>query len=119
MLSLLVTRATRRAAILLYAAPVAKEVVLRPFSDGEKPGQRSAGNSAAGTATAPPTAADTDAEDGEDATRHLVVETDEELQPQWRALESRVNNRASRPRKEGVPTGRGPRRGSAWDHENV
>jgi len=46
------------------------------------------------------------------------VSTDEELQPQWRALENRVNNRRSRQVGE-APQGRSPRRGSAWDHECV
>ena len=47
-----------------------------------------------------------------------VVTTDEELQPQWRALENRVSSRRSRVVGT-AQQGRSPRRGSAWDHECV
>ena len=46
------------------------------------------------------------------------ITTDDELQPQWRALENRVNNQRSLKVGEGK-SGRGPRRASAWDHEHV
>ena len=81
--------------------------VFRSFSADKKPGQQSIQSEAlpspVGAEKEPP----------------LVVNNDEELQPQWRALENRVNKRVSRPRVEGSPSGRGPRRGSAWDHETV
>lgn len=48
----------------------------------------------------------------------LDVSSEDELQPQWRALENRVNNRKSKKKGEG-PSGRGPRRSSAWDHDTV
>ena len=77
------------------------------------------------TATSPPTSpTDSSATNtqspsepsfGEDG----VVNTDEELQPQWKALENRVNSRRSRSLGSGAPQGRSPRRGSAWDHETV
>jgi hypothetical protein len=49
----------------------------------------------------------------------IDITDDESLQPQWRALESRVNNRRTRSVGEGTPQGRSPRRGSAWDHDTV
>ena len=49
----------------------------------------------------------------------VEVTCDEELQPQWKALENRVNMRKSKTVVPGLPTGRGPRRKGAWDHENV
>ena len=49
----------------------------------------------------------------------IDITDDEALQPEWRALESRVNNRRTRAVGEGTPQGRSPRRGSAWDHETV
>ena len=48
-----------------------------------------------------------------------VVNSDDELQPQWRALEHRVNQRKSKIISEGTPRGRSPRRPGAWDHECV
>ena len=60
------------------------------------------------------------ANEGGAAGEELEVEinSDEELQPQWRAMENRVKMRKSVPKGEG-PSGRGVRRPSAWDHENV
>jgi hypothetical protein len=48
----------------------------------------------------------------------VFVNTDEELQPQWRSLESRVLKHKSRKIGDGL-SGRSPRRSSAWDHETV
>ena len=55
----------------------------------------------------------------EDEEKLGVVNSDEELQPQWRALENRVNQRRSKKLSEGAPRGRSPRRPGAWDHEVV
>lgn len=46
-----------------------------------------------------------------------VVETDEELQEEWRALERRVSNR--KPRNIDTRSGRSKRNSSAWDAENA
>ena len=46
------------------------------------------------------------------------VTSDDDLQPQWRALEHRVNQRKTKKIGEG-PRGRSPRRPGAWDHESV
>jgi hypothetical protein len=48
----------------------------------------------------------------------LVIEDEEELQPQWKALEHRITKRANKP-KGTVRSGRGKRHPSAWDAENV
>lgn len=47
-----------------------------------------------------------------------IIDREEELQPQWKALESRVNNRRTKKIGDG-PQGRSPRRPSAWDHNVV
>ncbi len=48
----------------------------------------------------------------------LVIEDEEELQPQWKALEHRITKRVNKP-KGAVRSGRGRRHPSAWDAENV
>ena len=47
-----------------------------------------------------------------------VIEDEEELQPQWKALEHRITKRANKP-KGTVRSGRGKRHPSAWDAESV
>ena len=48
-----------------------------------------------------------------------VVESEEELQPYWKQLESRVIRRKVVKKDGTTPTGRGKRNPSAWDHEHV
>ena len=48
----------------------------------------------------------------------LVIEDEDELQPEWKALEQRITSRAHKP-KGTVRSGRGRRNPSAWDAENV
>eukprot|EP00600_Ochromonadales_sp_CCMP1393_P006922 CAMPEP_0174954588 /NCGR_PEP_ID=MMETSP0004_2-20121128/509_1 /TAXON_ID=420556 /ORGANISM="Ochromonas sp., Strain CCMP1393" /LENGTH=111 /DNA_ID=CAMNT_0016202421 /DNA_START=207 /DNA_END=542 /DNA_ORIENTATION=+ len=44
---------------------------------------------------------------------------DDGIHPQWLAMEKRVKLRKTRLKAEGIPSGRSPRRGSAWDGEHV
>lgn len=44
---------------------------------------------------------------------------DEELQPYWKAMESRVSRRKPRVIQANTPHGRSERIGSAWDAEHV
>lgn len=46
----------------------------------------------------------------------VEIDNDEELQPQWKALEHRITRRIHK--KEGL-SGRSKRNSSAWDAENV
>lgn len=55
----------------------------------------------------------------EECSDGLEVTSDEELQAQWKAMESRVVHRKSRMKGDGGPQGRGKRNKSAWDHEVV
>ena len=48
----------------------------------------------------------------------LEIEDEDELQPEWKALEQRITSRAHKP-KGTVRSGRGRRNPSAWDAENV
>lgn len=48
-----------------------------------------------------------------------IVETEEELQDEWKSLERRVSNRKPRMNDGSVPSGRSKRNSSAWDAENV
>lgn len=48
----------------------------------------------------------------------MIPEDDEQLDPHWRAMESRVKSRRTKKVGEG-PRGRGTVRPSAWDHEHV
>lgn len=46
----------------------------------------------------------------------IQVDNDDELQPQWKALEHRITRRVH---KKGGPSGRSKRNSSAWDAECV
>lgn len=46
------------------------------------------------------------------------VESEEELQDEWKSLERRVASRKTRVNDGSTPTGRGKRNSSAWDAEN-
>lgn len=48
-----------------------------------------------------------------------VIEVEEELQPHWAAMESRVIFRKLKPKDGEYKGARGRRLPSAWDHENV
>ena len=48
-----------------------------------------------------------------------VIEVEEELQPHWAAMESRVIFRKLKPKDSEYKGARGRRLPSAWDHENV
>ena len=49
----------------------------------------------------------------------VTIEDEEELQPYWKQLESRVIRRKLVKKDGTTPTGRGRRNPSAWDHEHV
>lgn len=65
-------------------------------------------------ASVPPPAVDAPSGDGV----LVIPEDDEQLDPHWRAMESRVKSRRTKKVGEG-PRGRGTVRPSAWDHEHV
>lgn len=48
----------------------------------------------------------------------VKVESEEELQDEWKSLERRVANRKTKANDGNAPTGRGKRNSSAWDAEN-
>ena len=47
-----------------------------------------------------------------------LVQSQEELQDEWKSLEKRVANRKTKVNDGNSPTGRGKRSASAWDAEN-
>ena len=47
-----------------------------------------------------------------------LVESEEELQEEWKSLERRVSNRKLRPKDGSGPSGRSKRNASAWDAES-
>ena len=49
----------------------------------------------------------------------LAIQSDEELQEEWKSLERRVSNRKLRKQDGTIQTGRSKRNSSAWDAENV
>ena len=53
-----------------------------------------------------------------DDTPIKLVESEEELQEEWKSLERRVSNRKLRPNDGSGPSGRSKRNASAWDAEN-
>lgn len=53
-----------------------------------------------------------------DNTPITLVESEEELQEEWKCLERRVSNRKLRPNDGSGPSGRSKRNASAWDAEN-